>query len=178
MSSLAALVICLFVYSFPPPYLWIRAFIHPVIASFTYWLFSVLAHHSSNHLTEESRAISLPVLPCASFAAAKIGGKFCRNNYFVAADLPSVLPAARCHSLLELLKRASCRKDWKRISAESSTPHVPPDDPIGQGTELKMSNLCLQLRRSDLRRRTFAAATVYVTEFWFFFLFCSKIELQ
>ena len=34
----------------------------------------------------------------------------------------------------ELLTRASCRKDWKRISAEPSL--MSPDDPIGQGTEL------------------------------------------
>ena len=34
----------------------------------------------------------------------------------------------------ELLKRASCRKDWKRISAESSLTSL--DDPIGKGTEL------------------------------------------
>ena len=34
----------------------------------------------------------------------------------------------------ELLTRASCRKDWKRISAESSL--MTPSDPIGQGTEL------------------------------------------
>ena len=41
----------------------------------------------------------------------------------------------------ELLTRVSCRKGWKRISAESfvmSPPHPPPtpDDPIAQGTEL------------------------------------------
>ena len=34
----------------------------------------------------------------------------------------------------ELLLRASCRKDWKRISAETSL--MSPDDAIGQGTEL------------------------------------------
>ena len=34
----------------------------------------------------------------------------------------------------ELLTRASGRKDWKRISAESSV--VSPDDSIGQVTEL------------------------------------------
>ena len=31
----------------------------------------------------------------------------------------------------ELLKRALCRKDWKRISADS--PSFPPDNPVGQG---------------------------------------------
>ncbi|HIB84989.1 MAG TPA: hypothetical protein EYO59_10465 [Chromatiaceae bacterium] len=36
--------------------------------------------------------------------------------------------------MLELLTRASCRKDWKRISVESSL--VFPNDPIGQRTEL------------------------------------------
>ena len=37
----------------------------------------------------------------------------------------------------ELLARASGRKDWKRISAESSRPSCPPpsDDPVGQGSE-------------------------------------------
>ena len=35
----------------------------------------------------------------------------------------------------ELLTRVSCRNDWKRTSAESSL--MSPDDPIGQGTELK-----------------------------------------
>ena len=34
----------------------------------------------------------------------------------------------------ELLTKTSCKKDWKRISAESS---LPPDDPIGHGTEVK-----------------------------------------
>ena len=34
----------------------------------------------------------------------------------------------------ELLSRTSCKKGWKRISAESSP--VSPDNPIGQGTEL------------------------------------------
>ena len=34
----------------------------------------------------------------------------------------------------ELLTRASCRKDWKRISVESSP--FSSDDPSGQGTEL------------------------------------------
>ena len=39
--------------------------------------------------------------------------------------------------MLELLTRASCRKDWKSSSAESSLMSPPPpDDPIGQGTEL------------------------------------------
>ena len=33
----------------------------------------------------------------------------------------------------ELLTRASCRKDWKRISADSSSNS--PDDQISQGTE-------------------------------------------
>ena len=36
--------------------------------------------------------------------------------------------------MLELLTRASCRKDWERISAESS--RMSPDDPVSQGTEL------------------------------------------
>ena len=40
----------------------------------------------------------------------------------------------------DLLTRASCRKDWKRISVGSSLKPPPPspllDDPIGQGTEL------------------------------------------
>ena len=36
--------------------------------------------------------------------------------------------------MAELPKRASCRKDWKRISVESSL--MSPDDPIGQRTEL------------------------------------------
>ena len=35
----------------------------------------------------------------------------------------------------ELLTTASCRRDWKRISAESS-PQVPPDAPISQGTQV------------------------------------------
>ena len=34
----------------------------------------------------------------------------------------------------ELLTRAYCRKDWKRISPESSI--MSPDDPIGHGTEM------------------------------------------
>ena len=34
----------------------------------------------------------------------------------------------------ELLTRAFCRKDWKRISPESSI--MSPDDPIGHGTEM------------------------------------------
>ena len=34
------------------------------------------------------------------------------------------------------LKVVSRRKDWKRISAESSPLPPPPDEPIGQGTEL------------------------------------------
>ena len=43
--------------------------------------------------------------------------------------------------MLELLTRASCRIDWKRISAESSVMPPPtsfptPDDPVGQGTVL------------------------------------------
>ena len=37
--------------------------------------------------------------------------------------------------MLKLLTRASCRTDWKRISAESS--FISPNDPIGQETELK-----------------------------------------
>ena len=45
----------------------------------------------------------------------------------------------------DLLTRVSCRKDWKRISAESSLmspfPPLPLDDPIGQGTELKLVNV-------------------------------------
>ena len=41
----------------------------------------------------------------------------------------------------ELLTLAFRRKDWKRISAESSLmslppPHRHPDDPVGQGIEL------------------------------------------
>ena len=36
--------------------------------------------------------------------------------------------------LSEVLTMASCRKDWKRFSAESSV--MSSDDPIGQGTEL------------------------------------------
>ena len=36
----------------------------------------------------------------------------------------------------ELLTTASCRKDWKRISAESLLMSPHPKDPIGQGTEL------------------------------------------
>ena len=37
----------------------------------------------------------------------------------------------------ELLTRASCRKIWKKISAEASLmPPSSPDDPVGQGTEL------------------------------------------
>ena len=39
----------------------------------------------------------------------------------------------------ELLTRVSCRKDWKRISAESSLmplPSPPPDDLIGRGSEV------------------------------------------
>ena len=35
----------------------------------------------------------------------------------------------------ELLTRASCRKDWKRISAESSL-KSPSDDLSGRGTDL------------------------------------------
>ena len=35
----------------------------------------------------------------------------------------------------ELLTRASCRKGWRSISAEPSL--MIPDDPVGQGTELK-----------------------------------------
>ena len=35
----------------------------------------------------------------------------------------------------ELFKMASCREDWKWISAESSL--MSHDDPIGQRTELK-----------------------------------------
>ena len=40
----------------------------------------------------------------------------------------------------EVFTVASCRKDWKKISAESSIMHPPPtfhtpDDPAGQGTE-------------------------------------------
>ena len=34
----------------------------------------------------------------------------------------------------ELLTMASCRKDWKRISADSSV--MSSDDPVSQGTEL------------------------------------------
>ena len=34
----------------------------------------------------------------------------------------------------ELLTKASCRKDWKTISAESSL--MSPDHPVGQGTEM------------------------------------------
>ena len=34
----------------------------------------------------------------------------------------------------ELFRRAFCRKDWKRISPESSI--MSPDDPIGHGTEM------------------------------------------
>ena len=34
----------------------------------------------------------------------------------------------------EMLTMASCRSDWKRISAESTV--IFSDDPIGQGTEL------------------------------------------
>ena len=40
----------------------------------------------------------------------------------------------------ELLTRASCRKDWKRNSAGSSLVS-PPDDPIGQETELIWTEL-------------------------------------
>ena len=38
----------------------------------------------------------------------------------------------------ELLTKASCRTDWKRISAKSSLmpPPPSPDDPVGQGSEL------------------------------------------
>ena len=36
----------------------------------------------------------------------------------------------------ELLTRASCRKDWKRIPAESSLMSPPPDEPIGQEAKL------------------------------------------
>ena len=36
-----------------------------------------------------------------------------------------------------MLKMAFCRKDWKRIAAKSSV--MPPDDPIGHGTELNYS---------------------------------------
>ena len=37
----------------------------------------------------------------------------------------------------ELFTTASCRKDWKRISVESSLMHPsPPIDPLGYGTEL------------------------------------------
>ena len=40
----------------------------------------------------------------------------------------------------ELISRACCRKDRKRISTGSSlmSPALPPDDVIGQGTELKI----------------------------------------
>ena len=38
----------------------------------------------------------------------------------------------------ELLKMASRRKDWKRISAEASLKHH--DDPVRQGTELTNGN--------------------------------------
>ena len=43
----------------------------------------------------------------------------------------------------ELLARASCRKDWKRIPAESSLlpPLPPPNNPISQGTELNCVGL-------------------------------------
>ena len=34
----------------------------------------------------------------------------------------------------ELLTRVSCRKDWKKICAESSL--MFPEDPAGEGTEL------------------------------------------
>ena len=47
-------------------------------------------------------------------------------------------------SMPELLTRASCRKDWKGISAESSL--MSPDDPIGQRTEmneLTKRNICV-----------------------------------
>ena len=43
----------------------------------------------------------------------------------------------------ELLTRASCRKDWKKISAKSSlmsSPPPPTNDPIGQGTELNRTD--------------------------------------
>ena len=51
----------------------------------------------------------------------------------------------------ELITRASCRKDWKMISSESSL--MSPDDLIGQGTKLSSNcqgpaswPLCLQLK--------------------------------
>ena len=42
-----------------------------------------------------------------------------------------------CLPVPDLFTRASCRKDWKRISAESSLMSPPPlDDPIGKGAKL------------------------------------------
>ena len=43
----------------------------------------------------------------------------------------------------ELLTRASCRSDWKRI------PHVPPDNPISQRIELtEVNGRCSLMMRS------------------------------
>ena len=50
--------------------------------------------------------------------------------------------------MLELLTRASCGKDWKRIFAESSL-LPPPPDTIGKGTELNVAHYNVALRESN-----------------------------
>ena len=58
----------------------------------------------------------------------------------------------------ELLTRATCRKDWKRISAESSL--VSPDGLIGQGTELNWTLFSYTNYQSE------TLLAVFVLFFW------------
>ena len=58
----------------------------------------------------------------------------------------------------ELLTRTSCRKDWKRISAESS--FMSPDE-IGQGTELSWTNCCCEQLWAGLGNWTYRKMTYY-----------------
>ena len=68
--------------------------------------------------------------------------------------------------LVKLFTMASCRKDWKKISAESS--HMFPNDPVGQGTELNWACwICLgRSAFDDLRLLSIIFGGLLVSPLW------------